>query len=230
MDPFFLLALIGGLLAIDERAGWQSLLAQPIFASLLVGFATGQLVVALPVGLVLELVWLSIMPMRGSRRPDQVLGSVVGTGIACLLASLAADPRAVLIGAVGAVLGLVVGEVGGRVTNVLFNRLGRMLGRMDVAAGTTATASKLGVLHAGSLAYVFVVEAAAVFLALKLGYAVAEWLTGLAPGSMSAAALQWMLLVPAIGAAAILQTYWRQPLRRILVLSSVMVILVLWLR
>ena len=97
MDLFFLLALIGGFLAVDDRAGWQSLLAQPIFASLLVGAITGEIAAALPVGLILEFVWLSILPMRGSRRPDQVLGAIVGSGTACLLAKLASDPRLLLI-------------------------------------------------------------------------------------------------------------------------------------
>ena len=78
MSPFLLLSLVAGALAVDERAGWQSLLGQPIFSALLVGVITGQMYVALATGLVLELIWLSIMPMRGVKHPNRVTGGIVG--------------------------------------------------------------------------------------------------------------------------------------------------------
>ena len=81
--PFFfeeivLLSLLAGILAIDDKAGWQSLLSQPLFAGVVVGMLLGEVTTALKVGLVLELVWLSVMPMRATRRPDAVAGAVVG--------------------------------------------------------------------------------------------------------------------------------------------------------
>ena len=232
MNPFILLSLMGGLLAVDHRAGWQSLVAQPVFAALFVGLVTGQVAVALPVGLVLELIWLSILPMRGTRRPDQILGAIVGAGSACLLAKLSGDPRIVLISSVGAVLGLIVGELGGFVSNALFGLLDHRLSRVEFGAQSNrrAIVTKLLWLHTGSMGYIFAVEAMLVFIGLTVGFNIAEWFTAYTVDSIADGAVIWSSLVPALGAAAVIQLYWRRQIRRVLVLSSVMVILVLWLQ
>jgi mannose/fructose/N-acetylgalactosamine-specific phosphotransferase system component IIC len=232
MNPFIVLSLIAGLLAIDDRAGWQSLLAQPVFAALLVGLVTGEVAAALPVGLALELIWLSILPMRGSRKPDQVLGAVTGAGVASLLASLAGDLRLLLVGAVGVLLGLIAGELGGRLSNALFKLLNRFLSRVELGrqASRRATVGKLLWLHTGSLAYIFTVEALFALVFLSVGFGIAEWFTAQTGGTVAKGIVNWTSLLPAFGAAAVVQLYWRQQLKRVLILSAVMVILVLWLR
>lgn len=232
MNPFILLSLTGGLLAIDDRAGWQSLLAQPVFAAAFVGLVTGEMAVALPVGLVLELVWLSILPMRGSRRPDQVVGAITGAGSVCLVAKLTGDPRVALLASVGALIGLIAGEVGGYVSNRLYRFLNQMLSGASFATGSgrRATVGKLAWMHAASIGYILVAESIAVFAFLSLGFNIADWLTGRVGGLLADGAILWSSLVTAIGAAAVLRMYWRQQLRRVVVLSFVMVVLVLWLR
>lgn len=230
MNPFLLLSLVGGLLAIDDRAGWQSLLAQPVFAALVVGLITGQLGLAISVGLLLELIWLSVLPMRGSRRPDPVLASIAGAGTACLLARLTGDPRVVLLAAFGVLVGLVAGELGGKLTNRAIARLGRALSGVGPGAATVSSGRRLSLLHAGAIAYIFVVESVAAFLFLLLGFQVSEWLTGHVGARFAAGATYWSVLVPALGAAAVIQLYWREHLRRIVVLSIVMGFLILWLQ
>jgi mannose/fructose/N-acetylgalactosamine-specific phosphotransferase system component IIC len=230
MSPFLLLSLVGGLLAIDDRAGWQSLLAQPVFAAVVIGLVTGQLAVAISVGLLLELVWLSVFPMRGKRRPDPALGSVTGVGTACLLAELTGDPRAALLVGVGALVGLVAGELGGKLTNRAILRFGYGLSEVEFAANESGTGRKLSILHAGAIAYIFAVESIASFLSLYIAFQTMDWLTGHVGGSFALGASYWTMLVPALGAAAVIQLYWRPHLRRIVVLSIVMGILVLWLQ
>jgi len=231
MDPFLSLSLIGGLLAVDDRAGWQSLLAQPIFAALLVGFVFGEVAVALPVGLILELVWLSILPMRGSRRPDQVLGAITGAGVACLLVKLSGDPRVLLASSVGGLIGLIAGELGGYLVTVSSGILNRRLSRVRfVAADQQSTSAKLSAIHAGAIGYIFVVEAVITFVFLTVGFPIAEWCTARIGGSFAAGIVSWSVLAPAIGAAAVVQLYWRPQLKRVLILSAVMVLLILWLR
>jgi mannose/fructose/N-acetylgalactosamine-specific phosphotransferase system component IIC len=232
MNPFILLSLTGGLLAIDDRAGWQSLLARPVFAAAFVGLVTGEMAVALPVGLILELVWLSILPMRGSRRPDQLLGAITGAGSVCLVAKLTGDPRVALLASVGVLLGLIAGEVGGYVSNRLFRSLNQMLSGASFAAvsGRRATVGKLAWMHAASIGYILIAESIAVFAFLSLGFNIAEWLTARVGGLLADGAIVWSSLVTAIGAAAVMRMYWRQQLRRVVVLSFVMAVLVLWLR
>ncbi len=232
MNPFILLSLTGGLLAVDDRAGWQSLLAQPVFAAAFVGLITGEMAVALPVGLILELVWLSILPMRGSRRPDQALGAITGAGSVCLVAKLTGDPRVALLASVGALLGLIAGELGGYVSNRLYRFLNEMLSVVGFRADADrrATAARLTWMHAASIGYIFVAESIVVFAFLSLGYNIAEWSTARVGGALSDGAILWASLAAAIGVAAVVQMYWRRQTRRILVLGCVLVILVLWLR
>jgi mannose/fructose/N-acetylgalactosamine-specific phosphotransferase system component IIC len=230
MNSFVLLSLLGGLLAVDDRAGWQSLLAQPIFIGLLVGFATGETSTALAVGLSLELVWLSLVPVRGSRRPDQVLGAITGAGCAGVLTKLSGEPSAALA-AVGVLLGLVAGELGGLVTGRLFGVLSGALARVTFSpdAGVHATARKILWVHAGSILYIFAVETLVVLGCLALGSRAADWVTRWAGEPLSAAAAYWNALLPAFGLAAVILLFWRRDHRLAMALGVVSAALVRWL-
>jgi mannose/fructose/N-acetylgalactosamine-specific phosphotransferase system component IIC len=232
MSPFLLLSLIAGALAVDERAGWQSLLAQPVFAALIVGAVTGELQAAMAVGVVLELVWLSVLPMRGLRRPDQVAGAIVGSGTASLLIHLTADPRTALIAGAGVVVGLVAGEVGGKLGQPVYAFQNRYLGNVEFAVESErgGTVRRVLALQVGSLLFIFVVETCLVGLLLLVGYFSAEILTRHLGGTLIEGIDLWYVMLPALGVAALIHTYWHQHLKRVLILSAVMVILVLWLR
>src|SRR4029434_5431677 len=82
VPDILLIALVAGLLAIDDRAGWQSLLGEPVFSSLIVGLILGAVAPALQVGVVLQLAWLSIGAARGTRRPHTGVGGIVGAASA----------------------------------------------------------------------------------------------------------------------------------------------------
>ena len=232
MNPLILLSLIAGLLAIDERVGWQSLAAQPVFAALVVGFVTGEVHAAVTVGLMLELIWLSILPMRGLRRPDHIAGAIVGAGTAGLLMHLTADPRTLFITAAGVMVGLVAGELGARAWDPVQSLLNRFLARVEFSpdSGFARTRGKLVTLHSGATLYLFIVEAAIVYVLLGLGYHAAERVTRYVDGTLVTASVNWELLLPALGAASIFHVYWNLHLKRVLILCAVMVILVLWLR
>lgn len=232
MDSFLALSLIAGALAVDDRAGWQSLLAQPVFAAVIIGLWIGELQTAIIVGLVLELIWLSILPMRGQRRPDHIAGAVVGVGTACLLIKWTADSRFAFVAAVGLLVGLLAGELGGVVTARLLSLRNRFLNRVrvDTSAGWKSATRKLFWLHVGATAYVFVAEAVLVLILLWAGYSLSELLTRHVEGSLVDGAVTWQLLMPAIGAASLVHLYWHQNLKRVLILSTILVMLVLWVR
>lgn len=231
-NPFIVLSLVAGLLAVDERAGWQSLLSQPVFAALLVGVFMGDIQTAIMVGVVLELIYLSILPMRGLRRPDHVASAVVGAGTAILLMQWTADPRTAFIVAVGILAGLVAGELGAKLTAPFFGLQNRYLSRVGFSVDATRrqTSRRLFWLHSGSTAYIFVVEASIVFLLLNVSYNLTEKFTRLTAGSFVDGASHWSVLMPALGAASLIHLYWHQHLKRVLILTTVLVIAVLWLR
>ena len=79
--------LLGGIAALDATPIAQSLLSQPLVTATLLGWLWGDWTVALGVGVVLQLIAASTLPV-GSRTPeDYAVGGVVGAGSALMLAS-----------------------------------------------------------------------------------------------------------------------------------------------
>lgn len=231
MDVFALIA-IAGVLALDDRAGWQSLAARPVFAGAIVGWVVGRLDAALTVGVVLELVWLTITPMRGTRQPDGIAGAVVGAGTTCTLLERTGDVRVALLASVGVFLGLVVGEASAilstRLDRVRQRRLGRFAPHDSERAG--ATLRKLGRYQAVSLSYLFATEALIVAVALPVCLVAGDWFTGAIGGPWPKGFAWWLQVLPVLGVAAVVHHYWQRHLNRFLVVAIVVAWVVLWIR
>ncbi len=79
--------LLGGISALDAAPVAQTLLSQPLVTATLLGWVWGDLRVALEVGIVLQILAASTLPV-GARTPeDYAVGGVVGVGVALALAS-----------------------------------------------------------------------------------------------------------------------------------------------
>jgi mannose/fructose/N-acetylgalactosamine-specific phosphotransferase system component IIC len=230
-EDILILTGIAGLLAVDERAGWHSLVAQPVFAAALVGLVFDTFAVALSVGLILELVWLSILPMRGMRRPDAVAGAVAGAGAACLLIRHTGDPRTMLVVSWCAVTGLICGEVAGTLGRRFHILRERILGGFVQSVGDQSTvAPSLTMYMLGSICFVFLAEAILVGIMLPATIFATEWITATAGGTFTSGARVWADLVPALGAGAVIQMYWHKQQNRYLVLCAGIFLLLLWIR
>jgi mannose/fructose/N-acetylgalactosamine-specific phosphotransferase system component IIC len=228
---FVTLALVAGVLAVDHRAGWQGLVAHPVFASVLVGSVLGEVSAALAVGLPIELVYLSIIPMRGGRSTDQVAAGVVGPGTAGLLMRQAGGADPAFICAVGVFLGLAAGEVGARITAPFFGLHNRFLGGVEFPQDLErrSLARRLSLIHFGSLVYIFVVEGLAVLLLAAAAYHLGEMFTRIADGALVRGSVWWSRLVLAIGAASIVHLFWQHRLRLVLAACAALVVIVSWL-
>ncbi len=230
-EDIVILTGLAGLLAIDERVGWHSLIAQPVFAAALVGLVFDAFVVAVSVGLILELVWLSILPMRGMRRPDAVAGAIVGAGAACLLIRHTGDPRTVLVISWCAVTGLICGEFAGTLGRRFHILRDRVLGGFVQSVGEqTTVAPSLTMYMLGSVCFVFVAEAILVGVMLPAAVFATEWITANVGGTFTTGARVWADLVPALGAGAVIQMYWHKQQNRYLVLCAGIFLLLLWFR
>jgi mannose/fructose/N-acetylgalactosamine-specific phosphotransferase system component IIC len=83
---FLLSVLLGGVAALDATPVAQTLLSQPLVTSSLLGWLWGDWHTALAVGVVLQILAASTLPV-GSRTPeDYATGGVVGTTLALALA------------------------------------------------------------------------------------------------------------------------------------------------
>jgi len=85
--PMLLTWLLGGLAALDATPVAQTLFSQPLVTATLLGWIWGDWAMALQVGIVLQILAASTLPV-GARTPeDYALGGVVGTGLAVALAT-----------------------------------------------------------------------------------------------------------------------------------------------
>ncbi len=79
--------LLGGIAALDATPVAQTMLSQPLVTATLLGALWGNLRLALEVGIVLQILAASTLPV-GARTPeDYAVGGVVGAGVALALAS-----------------------------------------------------------------------------------------------------------------------------------------------
>jgi len=228
-EQLALLALISGVLAVDERAGWQGLLAQPVVSAALVGGILGDFTTGVSVGVILELVWLSILPMRGMRRPDAVAGAVVGSGTAVLLARNTGDPRTLFIVALGAFFGLVVGEIAGSAGRRLYRLRGRRLGRFRVSDDVAVLERRLSGAFATSVGFTILAEVLLVAVMLPLSLWGAERVTAISGDAVTTGARWWGDIAPVLGAGALIQMYWHKQQNRYLVLSAAVAVMLLWI-
>ena len=226
------LGVIAGFLAVDQRCGWQGLVAQPVFAGALSGLVVGELPTGICVGLFIEVIYLSVVPMRGARVADQVAAGVVGAGTAGLLLRLEGGPAPELVCAVGVFVGLVAGEFAALVTAPLFALHNRFLSSVEFAPDTDRGRLRrsLSVLHASSVGFVFAVEGLLVLGLGAAGYYLGLRAVRLVDGALARGILFWGALVGAIGVASIIHLFWQHRFRNVLLVSAVAVVIILWLR
>ncbi len=111
--PLLATLLWGGIAALDATPVAQSLLSQPLVTAVVLGFVWGDAPLALEVGVVLQILAASTLPI-GARTPeDYAIGGVIGVGLALALAdhlpfAIARDGCAV----VGVLAGLLAATAG----------------------------------------------------------------------------------------------------------------------
>lgn len=216
------LAVLAGLLAVDLRAGWQSLASEPLFAGLAVGLLLGEPQAGIATGLFVQLIWLSMPPMRGAERPDQVAGAVIGAASSCLLVSRTVDSRVEFLVGIGVVLALLAAYVGRTATDPLWAMRDRYLGRMGWEGAGRAYLVGLG--------SVFLLEAMVVFVLFPLFQLAAVLAEGVLGEVARRGIVFWVALLPTFGVASIVNLFWQKNLVRSLVLTTFVGVLVLWLK
>jgi mannose/fructose/N-acetylgalactosamine-specific phosphotransferase system component IIC len=105
MADLLLLALLGGLLALDGTSVGQFMVSRPMIAGVLTGWVVGDPVLGLTMGSILEVYFISIFPVGGAEFPE----GGPPTLVAVAAASRMPDPAGL---ALGVALGLVLSRVG----------------------------------------------------------------------------------------------------------------------
>ena len=230
MTDILLIALIAGILAIDDRAGWQSLLGEPVFSALIVGLLLHQVAPALQVGVVLQLAWLSIGAARGTRRPHTVVGGIVGAASAALVLSKHEDARVTVVVAAGVLAGLIAAEIGAMILRAPGALRERWLGNFTLPNNAADAARKLTLTVIGAALFVGLVDFLLVLLMLPLGERLVALFDARLGAGGAAGARWWLVTVSALGVAAVLRAFGTRVLVRFLAAGAAAVLLIGWLR
>lgn len=183
------LAGAGSLLSLDRRAAVQAMLAHPVVAAALSGWALGDPGVGLLVGVLLGLLWSGSLPVGGVVPPDETLGAVVGTGVAVLGARAAgADPLS------AAMCGFLTGVPAALLGRRLELALRRYNGELAMKAESAVAAGDLGAVERVTLQALLVAVAGAFILHLLL-------LAVLVAG-VNTALTEWPRAISLLGVAA----------------------------
>jgi mannose/fructose/N-acetylgalactosamine-specific phosphotransferase system component IIC len=83
-----LVALLGGVVALDNTEAFQSMLSQPLLVCPAVGFLLSDLRSGLVMGVLLQLAYLWVMPIGTADLPDPSVGSLTGCAGYVLLTRL----------------------------------------------------------------------------------------------------------------------------------------------
>lgn len=106
-------SVVIGLLALDTTIAFQILLSQPIFACPIIGWVLGNPQLGFEVGLILQLLWLHILPVGSAISPEGNLASMIICAITVQFDNTA-FPNSVF--AIAILIGIIVSYIGAWVT------------------------------------------------------------------------------------------------------------------
>jgi mannose/fructose/N-acetylgalactosamine-specific phosphotransferase system component IIC len=228
MHDLLAIAIIAAILALDDRAGWTSLAGEPVFSSLIVGLVFGHVGAALRCGVALQCVWLSIGAARGSRRPNAMVGGVVGTAATCLLLHRNGDPREPLVIAAGIFCGLLVGEVAQFIDARAGTAREKWLEGFRLPADANVAARNLILYSSGGALYTAAVNGLVAAFGLAVCLRLADFIidkAGLSAGGVT----MWAAALPAIAVATVAHAFATRALGRMAALGFLLAVVVAWL-
>lgn len=76
MSALFAVSLLGGLLAVEQRAELRLMVSQPVCGGILTGIALGAVGEGFFAGAMLQILFLGFVPLRGEEKPDLPLAGV----------------------------------------------------------------------------------------------------------------------------------------------------------
>jgi mannose/fructose/N-acetylgalactosamine-specific phosphotransferase system component IIC len=215
--------LLAGIAALDAAPIAQTLLSQPLVTATILGAVWGDWHVALEVGIVLQILAASTLPV-GSRTPeDYAVGGVVGVGVALALASLQPFAMARESAALLGVFAGMIAAAGGVPLLKWQRRLNEGLSRWCEARLRAGDEAALGHAQLAAIVLSFAVGVAWCALCLGLGVRFLGPLVGTQSLRLSRA---WALAQPlwlGLGLAQLLHAFVQRRLTRAAAFGCAMV-------
>jgi mannose/fructose/N-acetylgalactosamine-specific phosphotransferase system component IIC len=82
LADFFIIALLGALLTLDTTTVLQAFISQPIIACTLIGWAGGDVYIGLQIGMVMQFLWITNIPVGAAIIPGGNGAAMIATALA----------------------------------------------------------------------------------------------------------------------------------------------------
>ena len=112
------LCLIGALISLDTVAIFQILISQPIVACTLIGWLSNDPMTGIHIGLLMQLIWISTLPVGAVTFPDGNLGAIVAAIIAVNTVGIIPEYKSLVI-LFSIVFGLLMSFIGAHALNTV---------------------------------------------------------------------------------------------------------------
>ncbi|NOX36284.1 MAG: PTS sugar transporter subunit IIC [Calditrichaeota bacterium] len=144
-------SLLIGFLSLDTTIAFQVLLSQPLFACPLIGWALGNPQLGFEIGVILQLLWISIIPVGAISFPEGNIASMIVAAIVIYFDHLG-YPNIIFTLAI--LMGILASYVGDRLT-VLDRKFNGYLLEVALSAAEAANLRKIVLVDFLSIAFYF---------------------------------------------------------------------------
>ncbi|MGH1366484.1 MAG: PTS sugar transporter subunit IIC [Calditrichia bacterium] len=164
----FTASFVIGVLALDSTIALQMLLSQPIFGCSILGMVLGDPLLGVEIGMIMQLLWVNVMPVGASTFPEGGVGSMVTCAIVIISPIVGSEN---LVFAYAFVAGISVSALASQIT-VLDRKLNNSILDMTLEAAEKLNFRRILVLDImGGLFYAGLI---AVLVAIVLS--ISQWL------------------------------------------------------
>jgi len=110
--------MIGALISLDTVAVFQILISQPIVACTLIGWLSNDPMTGIYIGLMMQLIWISTLPVGAVTFPDGNLGAIVASIIATNTVDIIPEYKSLVI-LFSIIFGLLMSFIGAHALNTV---------------------------------------------------------------------------------------------------------------
>lgn len=160
------IGLVGSLLVLDTTVAFQFLISQPLIACTLLGWFLGDIQLGVQIGMYLQLLWLSSMPVGAAIVPEGNLAAIVIAALVIRYNHNYDNFNIILI--CGILYGIVVSYVGGELV-VIFRKANQYLLQKVLALARMGKLNVLNVINYLGLIFHYTLMFILITLAMYLG-------------------------------------------------------------
>lgn len=159
---YLLPSIVIGVLALDTTIAFQILLSQPIFACPILGWILGNPQLGFEIGLIMQLLWLHLLPVGSVIFPE---GNVASMVICTIAVSFSDLPYPNLIFTFAVLIGILV-SFGGAWLTVLDRKINEMFLKLALKSAQRVNIRQIKLIEFQSIFIYFVLMTLLAFLSL----------------------------------------------------------------